>query len=43
MSKYENYESASKNYDKQRFAMGADVMAAMMQFYCRKPLKVIFI
>lgn len=41
MSKYEDYDSVSKNYDSQRFAMGADIIAAMMQFYCRKPLQEI--
>ncbi|XP_053380871.1 demethylmenaquinone methyltransferase-like isoform X1 [Mercenaria mercenaria] len=39
MSKYEDYNSASRNYDNQRFAMGSDVMAAMIQFHCGKPLK----
>jgi len=40
MSSYENYESVSKFYDDQREAIGSDVMAGMMQFYCDKPLKV---
>lgn len=39
MSKYEDYNRVSTNYDKQRSAMGVDVVAAMMQFYCGKPLK----
>jgi len=40
MSSYENYESVSKFYDDQREAIGSDVIAGMMQFYCGKPLKV---
>jgi hypothetical protein len=40
MSKYEDYNNVSRNYDNQRFAMGSDVMAAMMQLHCGKPLKV---
>lgn len=39
MSKYEDYNKVSQKYDDQRFAMGSDVIAAMIQFYCGKPLK----
>ncbi|XP_052788420.1 uncharacterized protein LOC128223165 isoform X2 [Mya arenaria] len=38
MSTYENYESVSKTYDDQRKAMGSDVIAGMIQLYCKKPL-----
>ncbi|XP_060556329.1 malonyl-[acyl-carrier protein] O-methyltransferase-like isoform X2 [Ruditapes philippinarum] len=43
MSKYEDYNNVSRNYDNQRFAMGSDVMAAMMQLHCGKPLKDIHV
>ncbi|XP_045196957.2 ubiquinone/menaquinone biosynthesis C-methyltransferase UbiE-like [Mercenaria mercenaria] len=36
MSTYENYNNASQDYDKQRVAVGYDVMAAMIQFYTGK-------
>ena len=40
MSKYEDYDTTSRNYDNQRVAMGADVAASMIQFHSQKPLKV---
>lgn len=43
MSKFEDYDTVSKSYDDQRFPVGADVIVAMMQFHCRKPLKDIHV
>ncbi|XP_045192975.2 uncharacterized methyltransferase YodH-like [Mercenaria mercenaria] len=39
MSTYEDYNQKSHLYDTQRYAVGTDVMAAMMQFYCGKKLQ----
>ncbi|KAL4219478.1 hypothetical protein ACF0H5_022056 [Mactra antiquata] len=39
MSKFEDYNRVSRNYDDQRYAMGSDVMAALAQFHGRKPLE----
>lgn len=43
MSTYENYNEVSKTYDDQRGATGSDVIAAMIQFYCKRPLKELHI
>ena len=43
MSTYANYNKASRLYDNQRRAVGADVMVAMLQFYSGKELKVIIL
>ena len=43
MSYIFNYDApgAAKIYDKKRVAVGADVIAGMLQIYCGKPLKVL--
>lgn len=40
MSTYQDYDAASRLYDYQRSGVGADVMAAMIQFHSGKQLKV---
>ena len=40
MSKYEDYSEVSKVYDKERKAMGADIIAGLLHVYGKKPLKV---
>ena len=40
MSKYEDYNVVSSNYDNQRFAMGVNEMCAMLQFFTGTPLRV---
>ncbi|KAH3800839.1 uncharacterized protein LOC127839077 [Dreissena polymorpha] len=43
MSTYEDYNEVSNTYDDQRVAMGSDVIAAMIQFYCKRPLEELHI
>ncbi|XP_052815403.1 malonyl-[acyl-carrier protein] O-methyltransferase-like [Mya arenaria] len=43
MSKYENYNSTSRNYDKQRVPVASDTIAAMIQFLTSKQLKDIHV
>ena len=40
MSDFENYDETSQNYDTLRHAIGSDVIAGMLPFYCNKPLCV---
>ena len=40
MSTFEDYQKVSKNYDDERSAMGADVMAGLLHVHGGKPLKV---
>ena len=42
MSNYFNYDApgAAKAYDRTRIPIGADVIGAMLQIHCGKPLKV---
>ena len=40
MSQYQDYSEVSNGYDDNRTAMGADIMASMMQLYSGKPLQV---
>ncbi|XP_052817188.1 ubiquinone/menaquinone biosynthesis C-methyltransferase UbiE-like [Mya arenaria] len=43
MSKYENYNSTSRNYDTQRVPVASDTIAAMLQFFTSKQLKDIHV
>ena len=40
MSTFEDYQKVSENYDDERSAMGADVMAGLLHVHGGKPLKV---
>ena len=40
MSSYEDYSKVSEVYDKERLALGADVVAGLLHVYGGKPLKV---
>ncbi|XP_045164069.2 malonyl-[acyl-carrier protein] O-methyltransferase-like [Mercenaria mercenaria] len=39
MSKYEDYNATCNSYDGNRQPLGADVVAAMIQVHCKRPLK----